>query len=121
MANWEGYEPLRQQILNEVPRYGNDIPYVDEIARESMEIFATAFLKGTGDRGNRWQAGIYPVSTHVVHGKRTGLHPTDAKHGNHWRKASHPNRGLTKTARRPSSNPLPPSTTPLLGTARFLI
>jgi pyruvate formate-lyase/glycerol dehydratase family glycyl radical enzyme len=75
MANWEGYEPLRQTILNEVPRYGNDIPYVDEIARESMEIFARTFLKGTSDRGNQWQVGIYPVSTHVVNGKRTWATP----------------------------------------------
>jgi formate C-acetyltransferase len=75
IANWEGYEPLRQQILNQVPRYGNDDPYVDKIARESMEIFARAFLKGTSDRGNKWQAGIYPVSTHVVNGKRTWATP----------------------------------------------
>ncbi|SHH93577.1 formate C-acetyltransferase [Sporobacter termitidis DSM 10068] len=75
MADWKGYEPLRQRILNEVPRYGNDIPYVDKIARDAMEIFAQAFLKGTGDRGNKWQAGIYPVSTHVVNGKRTWATP----------------------------------------------
>jgi formate C-acetyltransferase len=30
MANWEGYEPLRQRILNEVPHYGNADPYADE-------------------------------------------------------------------------------------------
>ena len=75
MANWEGYEPLRQQILNDVPRYGNDDPYVDAIATASMESFAQAFLKGTSDRGNQWQAGIYPVSTHVVNGKRTWATP----------------------------------------------
>ena len=75
MADWKGYEPLRQRIINEVPRYGNDNPYADEIAREAMEIFARAFLKGTGDRGNAWQAGIYPVSTHVVNGRRTWATP----------------------------------------------
>jgi formate C-acetyltransferase len=75
IADWNGYEPLRQQILNEAPRYGNDISYVDEIARDAMEIFARAFLKGTSDRGNVWQAGIYPVSTHVVNGKRTWATP----------------------------------------------
>ncbi|NLT15496.1 MAG: hypothetical protein GXY05_14265 [Clostridiales bacterium] len=75
MKNWEGHESLRQRILNEVPRYGNDNPYTDELARESMEIFASAFLKGTGDRGNQWQVGIYPVSTHVVNGRRTWATP----------------------------------------------
>jgi formate C-acetyltransferase len=75
MADWKGYEPLRQRILNDVPRYGNDIPYVDEIAKDAMETFAQAFLRGTSDRGNQWEAGIYPVSTHVVNGKRTWATP----------------------------------------------
>jgi formate C-acetyltransferase len=75
MADWQGYEPLRQAILNEVPRYGNDDPYADEIAAASMDVFAQAFLKGTGDTGDRWQAGIYPVSTHVINGKRTWATP----------------------------------------------
>lgn len=75
MADWQGYEPLRQTILNDVPRYGNDDPYADEIAAAAMEAFAAAFLKGTSDNGNKWQAGIYPVSTHVVNGKRTWATP----------------------------------------------
>jgi pyruvate formate-lyase/glycerol dehydratase family glycyl radical enzyme len=75
MADWKGYEPLRQRILNEVPRYGNDDPYADGIAHDAMEIFARAFLKCTSDRGNAWQAGIYPVSTHVVNGRRTWATP----------------------------------------------
>ena len=29
MANWEGYEDLRQQVLNNVPHFGNDDPYAD--------------------------------------------------------------------------------------------
>ncbi len=96
MANWEGYEPLRQRILNEVPRYGNDNPYVDEIARESMEIFARAFLKGTGDRGSRWQAGIYPVSTHVVNGKRTWATPDGRMAGEALAEGVSPKQGLDK-------------------------
>ena len=30
MANWKGYEVLRQQILSSVPHYGNSDPYADE-------------------------------------------------------------------------------------------
>ena len=29
MANWEGYETLRQQIKAEVPHFGNNDPYAD--------------------------------------------------------------------------------------------
>ena len=29
MANWEGYEMIRQHFLKEVPHYGNADPYAD--------------------------------------------------------------------------------------------
>ncbi len=96
MADWEGYEPLRQKILNEVPRYGNDIKYVDDIARESMEIFANEFLKCTSDRGNVWQAGIYPVSTHIVNGKRCWATPDGRKAMEPLADGVSPKQGLDK-------------------------
>ena len=39
MANWEGYEPLRQQILNEVPHYGNADPYADEELKWVVDLY----------------------------------------------------------------------------------
>lgn len=96
MADWEGFEPLRQQILNEVPRYGNDNPYCDEIARESMDIFAKAFLQGTSDRGNNWQVGIYPVSTHVAFGNRTWATPDGRKAHEPLAEGVSPKQGLDK-------------------------
>ena len=96
MADWEGYESLRQKILNDVPRYGNDIPSVDEIARDSMEIFARAFLDGTSDRGNKWQAGIYPVSTHVINGKRTWATPDGRRAREALAEGVSPKQGLDK-------------------------
>ncbi len=38
-ANYEGYEPIRQMLLNRSPKYGNDQDYVDEIAKEITEYF----------------------------------------------------------------------------------
>lgn len=32
--NWEGHETLRQMVMTRAPAYGNDIDYVDDIARE---------------------------------------------------------------------------------------
>ena len=96
MADWEGYEPLRQRILNEVPRYGNDIKYVDDIAAEAMEIFAAEFLKCTNDRGTVWQAGIYPVSTHIVNGKRCWATPDGRKAMEPLAEGVSPKQGLDK-------------------------
>lgn len=38
-ADFEGYEPLRQRLLNRMPKYGNDDDDVDEIIREIAEYF----------------------------------------------------------------------------------
>lgn len=96
MANWEGYEPLRQQVLNEVPRYGNDDPYVDSLATFAMEVFAAAFLKGTSDNGNKWQAGIYPVSTHLSFGRRVWATPDGRKASEALAEGVSPKQGLDK-------------------------
>ena len=37
--NFEGYERLRQKILNRAPKYGNDDDYVDDIIKEITEHF----------------------------------------------------------------------------------
>ena len=38
-GNYEGYESLRQMILNRTPKYGNDDDYVDAIAKDIAEFF----------------------------------------------------------------------------------
>jgi formate C-acetyltransferase len=74
MAKWEGYEPMRQEVLNAAPSYGNNDPYVDELARWSMNVFAERVAKGTGFRG-KYRAGIYPVSAHIAFGGNTFATP----------------------------------------------
>lgn len=74
MNNWEGKESLRQRILNEVPRYGNDNPYVDELATWITEVYSNKVNSCTGPRG-RYAAGYYPVATHVLHGRLTWATP----------------------------------------------
>ena len=74
MSNWEGLEPMRQVVRNEVPRYGNGDPYVDELAQWAMDVFADRIREGTGPRG-RFRPGIYPVSAHIAFGDRTFATP----------------------------------------------
>ncbi|MEE8374191.1 MAG: pyruvate formate lyase family protein [Dehalococcoidia bacterium] len=37
--NWEGKEPLRQLVRTRTPAYGNDLDYVDDIAKEIVEYY----------------------------------------------------------------------------------
>ncbi len=38
-ADWKGHERLRARVVNEVPKFGNDNPYVDEIAVRVLKDF----------------------------------------------------------------------------------
>jgi formate C-acetyltransferase len=96
ISNWKGCEPLRQRIRNEVPRYGNGDSYADDIARWAMDVFAEAFKKCACDRNCFGQAGIYPVSTNVVHGLRTGATPDGRKNHAPLADGISPMQGLDK-------------------------
>ena len=81
MANWEGYELLRQRILKEIPHYGNDLDYADDIAAWLSQVITEKVRSCTGPRGNRWAAGFFPVATHVAWGKLTWATPDGRRTG----------------------------------------
>jgi formate C-acetyltransferase len=81
MANWEGHETLRQRIMKEIPHYGNDLDYPDEIAEWLSKVFNDKVRSCVGPRGNHWQAGLYPVATHVAWGKITWATPDGRRTG----------------------------------------
>jgi formate C-acetyltransferase len=74
MANWEGYDKLRNYIVNDMPHYGNAIKECDEHAAWAAKVFADAVNSHTGPRG-RFSAGLYPVTTNVMFGYITKATP----------------------------------------------
>ena len=80
MTNWEGKEDLRQMILGETPRYGNDNPYADEFARWASDVYGDAVNSATGPRGH-YAAGLYPVTAHVLYGMFTAASPDGRRAG----------------------------------------
>ncbi len=71
MDNWEGHELLRQQILAEVPHYGNNDPYADEELKWCNEMYAEACRECCSVRSKVYKAGLYGASDHVAQGKLT--------------------------------------------------
>ncbi|MDR1016117.1 MAG: hypothetical protein LBL67_01420 [Coriobacteriales bacterium] len=80
-SNWEGQEELRQTIHKIVPRYGNDDPYVDEIAKWVADKFSAKVSAATGPRGNHFAPGLYPVALHVLYGMISPATPDGRKAG----------------------------------------
>ncbi|MFW6001253.1 MAG: glycyl radical protein [Halanaerobium sp.] len=73
--NFEGQETLRQRLLNNAPKFGNDIDEVDELAREGALIYCKEVEKYENPRGGSFQPGLYPVSANVPLGAATGATP----------------------------------------------
>ena len=73
-ASGNKYDELLK-LINELPKYGNDIEEVDEFAREAAYTYSRPLEKYKNPRGGSYQAGLYPVSANVPLGQQTGATP----------------------------------------------
>lgn len=73
--NFEGYEIIRTMLLNKVPKYGNDVEWVDELGTKWAEYFKKRLDTFTNYRGGRYHTGMYTVSAHVPMGENVGASP----------------------------------------------
>ncbi len=80
-ADFEGQEPLRQMLLNKVPKYGNDDDHADRFARLAAEIYCRAVEKHRSFRGGWYSPGLYSVTTHVAFGLMVGATPDGRRGG----------------------------------------
>ena len=62
-------------MIDEVPKFGNDIPEGDYFAREVAYTYSKPLQKYNNPRGGKFQAGLYPVSANVPLGGQTGATP----------------------------------------------
>jgi formate C-acetyltransferase len=81
MANWVGYEHLRQIIINEVPHFGNDDPYVDDIAKEFVALSCAYCGSHTSIFGSGYINGLVPVISNIPHGEVIAALPSGRKSG----------------------------------------
>ena len=75
LCDWKGYEELQRLAKNECRHYGNGWPEIDELARWAARVFSDAVKECSGPRGNRFSAGLYPVTMNVIYGFMTAATP----------------------------------------------
>ncbi len=63
------------ELIDEVPKFGNDIPEVDAFARDVAYTYTRPLEQYKNPRGGIFQAGLYPVSANVPLGGQTGATP----------------------------------------------
>ena len=71
-ADFEGYESLRQRVLNRTPKFGNDDDYADNLMRRVFEAYFEAVDGRPTPRGGTYRINLLPTTVHVYFGKVTG-------------------------------------------------
>ena len=74
-ANWEGYEELQARIINEVPHFGNDDPYADEMMTWVTDAYYGICSECSIKRAKYFRAGLYSAADHVAQGLTTWATP----------------------------------------------
>ncbi len=78
-SNFEGDEPLRQYIINKLPKYGNDDPQADAYAK----FVADTFFDATEGRecywGGKFAPAMVPVTAYMPCGRGAGALPDGRK------------------------------------------
>jgi len=79
--NFEGDEVMRQVMLHQPVRFGNDIPEADEMANKVYAVHADFNTDHADARGGHYTNGVWPVMTHVFSGVKTGASADGRKSG----------------------------------------
>ncbi|MDR0917140.1 MAG: hypothetical protein LBN02_08165 [Oscillospiraceae bacterium] len=95
VADWEGYELLRQRILNELTFYGNDNDEVDELAAWVTDFWLGYTNTLAGPNHGHVNMGILDLAW-VSGGKRTWATPDGRKNGEPLSPSADPRQDVVK-------------------------
>jgi len=73
--NFEGYERMRQRLLNRTPKYGNDDDAADQIMQQCFEAYFRAVDGRPNTKGGTYHINLLPTTVHVYFGSVIGATP----------------------------------------------
>ncbi|MFQ6104438.1 MAG: trans-4-hydroxy-L-proline dehydratase [Candidatus Glassbacteria bacterium] len=79
--DFEGFEFLRQRLLNKTPKYGNDDDYADEIMNYIFETYFEAVDGRPNTKGGHYRINLLPTTVHIYFGKVVGATADGRKSG----------------------------------------
>jgi len=77
--NFEGYEDLREKIIFETPKYGNDDDYADNLAVRIFESYFNAVNGRPNTKGGHHRINLLPTTVHIYFGKMIRTMPDGRK------------------------------------------
>ncbi|UCD94191.1 MAG: glycyl radical protein [Candidatus Zixiibacteriota bacterium] len=78
-ANFKGATRLRQVLLDETPKYGNDDDYADDVMRRIFESYFRLIDGRPNTKGGHYRINLLPTTVHVYFGSITGATPDGRK------------------------------------------
>ena len=78
-CDFEGYEPMRQYLLNKVAKWGNNNEEADAMAKRVADYYSAKVHTFTNARGGPVQAALFTLTTQWSMGKLTGAMPDGRK------------------------------------------
>lgn len=73
--NWIGHEDLRQEILDDGDKFGNESDLANSIAADLCHFLSSKINNVPNARGGVYKAGLITIDFHVRHGQFTGATP----------------------------------------------
>ncbi len=95
-ANFEGKENLRQMLITKAPKYGNDDPYADDIAREISRVWTEEAFKHTSPTGKKYRGGYLSWNYWIAYAPTTAATPDGRKRGQYLSNAVCPVNGADR-------------------------
>ena len=80
-ANFDGYESMRQTLLNKAPKYGNDDPYTDQIANQVSRFWTEEAFKHVSPTGKRYRGGYLSWNYWIAYAPTTAATPDGRRRG----------------------------------------
>jgi trans-4-hydroxy-L-proline dehydratase len=74
-VDFNGRESMRQRLLNQTPRYGNDDDYADRLMQTVFEAYYKAVEGRPNTKGGSYHINLLPTTVHVYFGSVTGATP----------------------------------------------
>jgi len=78
-CDFEGCESVQQMLVEKAPKFGNDVDYVDELAKEVFQFASSEVKSYAGRYGNRNSPSTAVSVSHISHGAFVGATPDGRK------------------------------------------
>jgi trans-4-hydroxy-L-proline dehydratase len=96
LKNFEGHEKLRLRLLNQAPKFGNDDPQADAIAREISQYWSKEVGRYYTPNGRHYRAGYLSWNYFISFGLNMSATPDGRRAGEFLSNAVCPTQGMDR-------------------------